>query len=322
MIYKTLLIFSILLSNIFALDLLQEYQKKGIEALEKRLDQTLATAAYWKEALEDKNVSLGLYSNFKTILFCRKDKAKLSRISITEDHQLSLEHSNGTFLGQKNGDKQREGDLRTPVGVYQLTQKLTKVDPFYGPLALVTNYPNNFDRAQNKSGSGIWIHGLPLQGDRDDYTKGCLAIDNQELVALEKSVDYKKTALLISPNSTPSVSKDIISRILASLYEWRNAWKSSNLNKYLSFYDNSFKRPDGTSYTQFSIFKQQVFAKKEKKRIDFDYINVIPYPNENNESLFYIQFLENYESENVRFQGTKELYVRFDNDKISILTEN
>ncbi|CAI6147276.1 MAG: hypothetical protein SPLUMA1_SPLUMAMAG1_01934 [uncultured Sulfurimonas sp.] len=59
-------------------------------------------------------------------------------------------------------DKIREGDLRTPIGVYKLVKKLSKVDSFYGPLAFATSYPNSYDKYLGKNGSGIWIHGLPL----------------------------------------------------------------------------------------------------------------------------------------------------------------
>ncbi len=44
------------------------------------------------------------------------------------------------------GDKKTEGDLRTPIGVYDLVKKISNVDEFYGPLAFVISYPNIYDR--------------------------------------------------------------------------------------------------------------------------------------------------------------------------------
>ena len=44
------------------------------------------------------------------------------------------------------GKKEFEGDKKTPEGSYDLVQKRTGLDQFYGPLALVTSYPNNFDQ--------------------------------------------------------------------------------------------------------------------------------------------------------------------------------
>ena len=33
----------------------------------------------------------------------------------------------------------------------------------------------------DKNGSGIWIHGMPYNADREKFTKGCIALDNNEL---------------------------------------------------------------------------------------------------------------------------------------------
>ncbi len=64
--------------------------------------------------------------------------------------------------------------MKTPEGVYELTSKLTKLDSFYGPLALVTSYPNTFDKAMNKKGHGIWIHGMPLDEKEKSLLKDVL----------------------------------------------------------------------------------------------------------------------------------------------------
>ena len=33
---------------------------------------------------------------------------------------------------------------------------------------------------------------MPLNGDRENYTQGCLALNNEKLKELEKNIDYKK----------------------------------------------------------------------------------------------------------------------------------
>ena len=62
--------------------------------------------------------------------------------------------------GRVEGDKQKEGDLKTPEGVYFITQVITqKLDYMeYGPSAVALNYPNPADRLRKKTGSGIWLH--------------------------------------------------------------------------------------------------------------------------------------------------------------------
>lgn len=87
--------------------------------------------------------------------------------------------------GRLEGDKQKEGDLRTPEGVYFITHKITQKLDFmeYGPHAFNLNYPNPADRLRGKTGSGIWLHskGQPIQGLT---TRGCMAIDQHEITDL------------------------------------------------------------------------------------------------------------------------------------------
>ena len=84
--------------------------------------------------------------------------------------------------GRVEGDKQKEGDLKTPEGVYFITKKITQKLDFmeYGPHAVALNYPNPADRLRGKTGGGIWLHskGQPIHGIT---TRGCLAIDQHEI---------------------------------------------------------------------------------------------------------------------------------------------
>lgn len=84
--------------------------------------------------------------------------------------------------GRREGDKQKEGDLRTPEGVYFITHKITQKLDFmeYGPHAFNLNYPNPADRLRGKTGGGIWLHskGQPIEGLT---TRGCMAIDRYEI---------------------------------------------------------------------------------------------------------------------------------------------
>lgn len=88
----------------------------------------------------------------------------------------------GCIHGRVEGDKQKEGDLKTPEGVYFITRKITQKLDFmeYGPHAVSLNYPNPADRLRGKTGSGIWLHskGQPIDGLT---TRGCLAIDQHEI---------------------------------------------------------------------------------------------------------------------------------------------
>ena len=87
--------------------------------------------------------------------------------------------------GRVEGDKQKEGDLKTPEGVYFITKVITqKLDYMeYGPYAVALNYPNPADRLRKKTGGGIWLHskGQKITGIT---TRGCLAIDKGEIMEI------------------------------------------------------------------------------------------------------------------------------------------
>jgi murein L,D-transpeptidase YafK len=88
------------------------------------------------------------------------------------------------------GQKEREGDSRTPEGSYVLASRNPHSDYF---LSLKVSYPNAMDleraRAHHRDPGGlIMIHGLPNDLKHDpqyyrshDWTDGCIAVTNAEM---------------------------------------------------------------------------------------------------------------------------------------------
>lgn len=91
---------------------------------------------------------------------------------------------------QPNGPKQREGDKRTPEGLYWLDWR--KVSDRYN-LAMHVSYPNVSDAARARRegvepGGMIMIHGTPLNDEYPewyfhtlDWTEGCIAMKNADM---------------------------------------------------------------------------------------------------------------------------------------------
>ena len=99
----------------------------------------------------------------------------------------------------ENGDgKQRDGDRRTPLGIYFVTEQLdtSRMHEKYGATAFVLDYPNALDRRRQRSGDGIWVHGVDSRGGKRPTrdTDGCIALPNETLEMIEG---------LFFPNSTP-----------------------------------------------------------------------------------------------------------------------
>ena len=312
-----LLIFSI--SSIFAnIDLVDVYRNHGIKEVEKLINKELSNKNYWDKALKNKYTKNGYYESLNYIVMCNKN---IKDIKVYDINKNNITFSSKVLTGQIDGSKNIEGDLKTPVGAYKLVAKLTKVDEFYGPFALQSNYPNAFDKTLNKTGHGIWIHGVPFKKSRNPYTKGCIALNNTQLQNLESSIDIHNSMLIISENNNINTNKLDISIILSSIYSWRDAWKYSNINKYLSFYSKDFKRKDKSTLNKFAKHKKRLFKRKEKKIIKLSNINIIPYPNDLNKNMYQIIMHEDYKTRTYKFVGKKILYVELVNNKMKILFE-
>ncbi|MDD5399967.1 MAG: L,D-transpeptidase family protein [Sulfurimonas sp.] len=314
----------LILTNIFADNILTNYRINGIADIEKQMDKELAKEEYWNDILKNKDTTFGYIEAYSNILTCDKSKSKLDLYSLDKNKDFKHKKAYDAFTGKHKGDKIKEGDLKTPIGIYQITKKLsknTKLDSFYGPLAFVTSYPNLYDSYRGRDGDGIWIHGLPTNQSRDDFTRGCIAINNSSIECLDRNIDISKTILIINDTKVKQdVSKKALATILAQLYAWRYNWIYDDINGYLSFYSNEFVKDDGMNFKDFKSYKARIFQKNERKSIVFNNINIFPYPNTSN--IYQINFKEFYKSDTFKFEGDKTLIVELDkSNKIRILTE-
>jgi len=308
-------------SYLFANSLLQNYKDYGIESVQRELDYELTDISFWNKYLKNKDLSFGYIEQYNSILTCDKESSKLNLYQKSKNNNFKLKKNYSAFTGKYKGDKIKEGDRRTPIGVYKLTEVIDKLDSFYGPLAFVTSYPNIYDTYKGKNGSGIWIHGLPENQKREKYTKGCIAIDNNNIKNLYKDIDITNTVLIINPDKNlKKVNKQDMAIILSELYRWRYSWIYNDVNQYLDFYSKDFIKSNGARIDSFKIYKKRIFSKNEKKSIIFKNLNVIPYPNTSN--TYKISFTEIYKSDSMEFIGEKILMVKLNADTIKIFTEN
>ncbi len=316
-----IVVFLIIALGLNAKDLMDIYRIEGIKAVEQELEKNLRDLNFWKIYLENKNIEYGYYEFNKYVIVAQKEQKELSLFENSENG-YKLITKEKIIIGENSGDKFVEGDKKTPEGSYDLVQKRTGLDQFYGPFALVTSYPNTFDQSLNKKGHGIWIHGMPLNGDRENFTQGCLAVDNERLKYLDSNINFKKTVLITSKDELKKATKEDIALVLSSIYKWKDAWKYSKINEYLSFYSKDFKRADKSGFGLFSEQKKSVFAKNEQKSIKLTNIDVSPYPNSFGKNMFKILMDEEYLSPAVKYYGKKELFLEIHDGQIKILAED
>lgn len=298
------------------------YKEKGIEEVQKELEQQFTTKDFWTDYLQNIDISNGYYESIKYTLISNPN-TKMIYIFKNDKKDTNKIFETTILTGKNSGAKSIEGDLKTPVGSYDLTNKLTTIDQFYGPLALVTNYPNSFDKINGRTGDGIWIHGVPLSGEREQATKGCIALDNKHLIQLDQTIDFTNSVLILESNTTsfPYSTKEEMANILSNLYLWKSAWEKGDFNTYISFYSPNFRKTDGSDIKKFTSYKKSIFDKKEEKQIIFKDINVIPYPNEESRHIYKIKYYQVYSTKSHYFKGIKELYIELLHDKFSILSE-
>ena len=320
---KIIFILIAILTQIWAVQpLTRIYQTQGIEAVERALENRLQEQGYWEEIVSKKDVALGYYDAFPLVVTVDKSGKKL-QLYDTKTNELMplLTHEIITGIA---GDKQKEGDLKTPIGVYDLLKRFVPGDTFYGQVAYALSYPNTLDKQQGKTGYGIWIHGHPLDNTPRRYTKnteGCVVMTNDLLEIFDQRVKDQKSIAIISEDGIPHVDKKTMSALLAQIFQWRNSWKYSDIERYLNFYHEDFKRFDGSGIDSFSKMKRRIFSRDEDKKILFKDLMVVPYPDEKYDQMFRVSYYQIYETENHKFRGNKEVYLTFEDGKMKILVE-
>ncbi|EAH4910437.1 hypothetical protein DPN53_09650, partial [Campylobacter jejuni] len=286
-----------------ASDLVKIYLNQGLDAVGVAIEKELTQKDFWLSEIGDKNISLGYYDDNVAIVLTNKTD-KILRVYSYEDGKIRKDFEQKEIITGLMGDKKIEGDLKTPVGFYELGRKFNPGDPYYGPFAFATTYPNLLDKVQGKTGGGIWIHGYPLDGSRlDEFkTRGCIALFNNNLEKFAQVVQDKKVFVMTEEKEKIRAKKDQIASLLADLFTWKLAWTNSDTNTYLSFYDEQeFKRFDKMKFEQFASMKKSIFSRKEDKKIKFSDINISPYPNLENETMYRISFYEDYYTKNYQF---------------------
>jgi len=225
--------------------------------------------------------------------------------------------------GQAWEDKWREGDRRTPEGIYFFTEYIdvSKLPPLYGNLAVALNYPNPYDNLLGKTGSGIWLHGSDSD-NRNNIpfsTRGCVVADNRDLEEIRKYIRLGNTPIAIY-KVIPSRLK--LDEVGSMIEEWRRSWENKNYNRYISFYSKKF-RWKGGDIRSWKRYKRRTVLGKEYIDVDIKDITILAFSRHGDERpLYYVaEFLQIYRSNNYSDRGIKRLYIAKEEGRLKILAE-
>lgn len=224
-------------------------------------------------------------------------------------------------IGKNNGKKEKQDDHKTPEGIYFFQEKKSPPEiPFstYGKMAFTMDYPNLFDQKDGKTGYGIWLHSVPDDVPLTRGSRGCVVVRNDEIVKLEKYISFKQTPILIFDQikyANLEAHKKIREEKAQFLKDWVAAWESKDLDRYISFYDDSFTAPG----FNFKTWKRH----KEKLKNRYNLIQVRldqPFLLVHNDQMI-VKTLQKYTSDQHTDYGIKIIYARLKDGKYKIIRE-
>lgn len=227
--------------------------------------------------------------------------------------------------GKEGSDKLREGDRKTPVGVYHVTSSIprTKLTDFYGIGAFPINYPNEWDKIKGRAGHGIWLHGVPSStlSRPPRASDGCVVLANGDLNALAAKLQIGLTPVIIS-DQIEWLSLDDWQRQRAALRReietWRHDWESGDTDRYLRHYAREFKS-DNATRAEWASYKKAIANDKRWVKVKISNIGMFRSPGK--EEMVVVTFEQDYRSNNHSQTAQKRQYWIKENGQWKIFYE-
>lgn len=189
------------------------------------------------------------------------------------------------LTGRIDGNKKKQGDEKTPEGVYfvvsytsgkDLVKKYGNYALIYGAGSFPINYPNIIDKIYKKTGGGIWLHGTHDE-EHKFYTRGCVALNNVHFNEMAVSVKVGTPVIisenLIYPKSTQEY-EDIKQDRLKLLDNFTKSWSQNNKEVYSNFIHDDFRTHSGVKHKKYVNNKLNLMDIYPKKVIENSNVKV------------------------------------------------
>ena len=233
--------------------------------------------------------------------------------------------------GSIRGNKQVNGDQKTPEGMYFFTKVWNEAKLIghygrseaaqFGIRALEINYPNEFDRINNKNGYGIWLHATdkPERIKQPFDTKGCIVVRNTDMAEITQFITLEKTPLIIVKELEYYAESNLYEeyqRVIDFLNTWRTSWEQRDFNTYESAYSPRF-RCDKKNLTQWLDYKKRILPEYDWVKITFSNMRIFK-----TDDYYYAEFRQTFQTESFGDVGTKQVYLLMNNGgNLEIITE-
>lgn len=232
------------------------------------------------------------------------------------DGKLELAASYYMSVGKNGWGKERNGDMRSPIGTYIVIEQLDteRMHEKYGITAYVLDYPNAWDHRLERTGDGIWVHGVDRRGGqrppRD--TDGCIALPNADLAALAGRFHDGETPVLITESvdySTQDELHELADELERAVRAWAQSVSDGDLHAYLSHYHQDFKRW-GMNYDEWASFSVQTLGARPITDVVVSDLLLLGYPGE--EGLYLSRFRQVLTEGEVEKESVQRVYWRRD----------
>jgi murein L,D-transpeptidase YafK len=232
-----------------------------------------------------------------------------------DNGRLSLIRHHYAAIGRNGTRKVLEGDLRTPVGIYHVTEWRDGISlpDLYGSGAFPVDYPNAWDQFMQRTGYGIWLHGVPS----GTYTRapksseGCVTMANDDLTALLPYIEVGQTPVVFSDElqwlSAPEAEAQR-AKWLLRLEDWRSAWTSGDTETYLDYYHPLFSSSEMTR-EQFVEHKRRINESKAFIDVEITDLNLWRYPGVD-APMVLVEFSQRYNANHHSSVSQKQQYWR------------
>ena len=182
------------------------------------------------------------------------------------------------LTGRIEGNKIKQGDEKTPEGVYYVVSYTSGKDLVkkYGDYALIygagsfpINYPNIIDKIYRKTGGGIWLHGINDK-EHKNYTRGCVALNNKHFLEMAEKIKIS-TPVIIAENLIYTNNNEDYNKIkeerLNLLNDFTKKWSENNKEAYSNFIHNKFRTNSGVKSKQYLRTKLSLMDRYPEKII-------------------------------------------------------
>lgn len=263
-------------------------------------------------------INIGKWDEDSFVLLAEKQSQKLYLF----DNSYNLIKTFQITTGQNNGNKERVGDKKTPEGVYFFTsvKEDKELLPQYGLLAIPINYPNFFDRLDNKNGNGIWLHATdqPARPIKPFDTRGCIVAVNEDVLELARYIKLETTPLVIVDKIefVPlEVVKEEDQEAREFLKKWHKSWEGKNLDEYMSFYSSDFKSR-GMDLKAWKKYKASLNQINSERKVSIRGVKILRHADN-----IIASFIQHYIGEGTNDTGIKRLYLEDTEDGLKIIGE-